>query len=179
MKARIVLLALVVLLTTGGWDCFNSDIGVPVDVAFTTSHSINPGNNLTYNSTKIIYNPIDSVDQDFQDKLASGRLYDVQVRTVGTFPGSVSGTASVNGILLVTYAGTWAQFSTWQSLLGKSPYITPNTAGMNEATRILKNLSTISQVTVSSSGAVSGATSVPAGLSVEFRILGQADAIVN
>jgi hypothetical protein len=79
----------------------------------------------------------------------------------------------------LTYSGTWAQFSTWQSLLGKSPYITPNTAGLNEATRILKDLSSNPQVKLSSSGSVSGATSVPAGLSVEFRILGQADAIVN
>jgi hypothetical protein len=178
MKSRIVLLALVVLLTTGGWDCFNEDIGVPVDVSFTTVYPINSGTNLNYGGVRYVY-PKDSVDENFQDKLASGRLYDVQVRTVGTFSGSVSGTASINDILTLTYSGTWAQFSTWQSLLGKSPYITPNTAGLNEAVQILKNLSSNPQVKLSSSGSVSGASSVPAGLSVEFRILGQADAIVN
>jgi hypothetical protein len=178
MKARLVLLALIVLLTTGGWDCFNSDIAVPIDVKFTTTYPVNPGTNLNYGGTRYL-NPLDSVDQDFQDKLSAGRLYDVQVRTVGTFGGSVSGSASVNDKVLLTYSGTWAQLSTWQSILGKSPYITPQTAGMTEAANILKNLSLDPQVKLSSSGTVSGATSVPAGLSVEFRILGQADAVVN
>jgi hypothetical protein len=178
MKARLVLLALVVLLTTGGWDCFNSDIGVPVDVRFTTSYPINPGSNLNYGGTRYVM-PKDSVDQDFQDKLESGRIYDVQVRTVGTFAGSVSGSASVNDSLLVTYAGKWSDFQKWQSLLGSSPYITPRTPGLNEAGRILKNLSLNPLVKLSSVGAVSGALTVPAGLSVEVRILGQADAIVN
>jgi hypothetical protein len=179
MKAKILLLALVVLLTTGGWDCFNSDIGVPVDVRFTTSYPINSGSNLTYGGTKTVW-PKDSVDQDFQDKLQSGRIYDVQVRTVGTFAGaSVSGSASVNGIPLVTYSGKWSDFQTWQSLLGNSPYISPQTAGLNEAGRILKDLSSNPMVTLSSAGAVSGVSSIPSGLSVEVRILGQADAIVN
>jgi hypothetical protein len=178
MKARIVLLALVVLLTTGGWDCFNSDITVPVDVKFSSRYPINPGAT-SYSGVRYV-SPKDTVDQNFQDNLAGGRLYDVQVRVTGSFSGaSVTGSGSVNDSLLVTYAGPWDSLKTWQSILGGSKYIKLQDPGRREVSRILAKLSSGPLVKLSGSGTVSGAISVPAGLAVEVQVLGQADALMK
>lgn len=178
MKARIVLLAVVVLFATGGWDCFNENITVPVDVKFSAAYPINAGPNLTFGGTKSIV-VREGVKEAFREDISEGRLYDIQVRVTGVYNGSVAGSAAVNGVTFLTYSGKWSDFSEWQSLLGKSAFITPQAAGVNELAAVLKNLSPSDVVYLSGGGTLSGQTPVPAGLAVEIQVLGQADTQVN
>jgi hypothetical protein len=178
MKVRIVLLAVVVLFATGGWDCFNENINVPVDVKFSAAYPINAGQNLTFGGTKSIV-VRESVKESFRDDISQGRLYDIQVRATGTYNGSVAGSAAVNGVTFLTYSGNWSDFSEWQSLLGKSTHITPQAAGVNELATVLKNLSPYDIVYLSGGGTLSGQSPVPGGLAVEIQVLGQADAKIK
>ena len=68
-------------------------------------------------------------------KSRSARYYDIRVSVIGTYSGNVNGTATIrkdNGVAspLLTFSGSWADFQTPQSLLGSSPHITPQPAGI-------------------------------------------------
>jgi hypothetical protein len=163
-------LALVVGLTTMGSDCINDPFLVSVNlenVALTIN--IAAGTTTTYAGTRTI-TAAEYVDVGF-GPLSNLRIYDITVQTVGTYAGTVTGSASVNGTAIVSYTGNWSQYATPQSLLG-DPGLTLNAAGV---TALRNAVQSELAVTVAGSGSVS-VSPVPAGLSVIVRIYAQVDA---
>jgi len=172
MKSRILALAVIVLFATGGWECFNEDIIIPVDVKLPATFNINPSSATSFNQGTTI-RVGDYIDETVEDNVQGGRLVDVQVWIVGTYGGTVSGTASINGQPLLTFNGTGANFSTPQSLLGKSTYITPVTAGVTELNNLLKTVTPNTLVQVSAVGTLSTAVTTP--ITVYVTIITQVD----
>jgi hypothetical protein len=113
------------------------------------------------------------IDQNF-DVVKGGRLVDIIVNTNGTFAGNVvNGQLTVNGIPLLSYAGSWNVFNTPQSLL-TSPLMTRNQLGVNALVSAITNQSNI---TLCGSGAFSQAAA--AGLSVGVQVFAQVDVANN
>lgn len=189
MKTNILLLSIIFgALLTNGSSCVQDGFLVPVNVPISGCYDINAGTNLNYTGSKTIVLK-DEIPSSLSGDLATARYYDIRVTTHGTYSGTVVGTAYINGILLFNYgSGTgatlpanWSVFTTPQSLLGSSPYIKSQTAGINELLRILNEFPTNPNLTVtlSSNGSLAGQSPVPSGLSVCMEILTQADVKVN
>ena len=181
MKTKFVLAAILVAFVTMGFDCINDPILVSLNLdPLSACYDINPGPNTSYQGSVLI-DPQDLIDDSYKDKIADARVYNITVQAQGPFAGSVTaGQVTINGILLLTYSGTWANFSTPQSLLGSSPYIHPQAAGIVELVRALKSRP-LQQVTLASTGSLTGGgvPPVPSGLSVCVNIYAQADANVK
>jgi hypothetical protein len=181
MKTKFVLAAIFVALATMGFDCINDPILVSLNIdPFSACYDINPGPNTSYQGSVVI-DPNDLIDDSYKDKVADARVYNITVQVRGAFAGSVTGgQVTINGIPLLTYSGTWANFSTPQSLLGSSPYIHPQLAGIVELVRALK-AKPLQPVTLASTGSLTGGgvPPVPSGLSVCVNVYAQADANVK
>jgi hypothetical protein len=179
MKAKIVLAALLVYLVTTGSSCIKDTFLVVVNFPFSGCYAINPGDDPDYAGGTVV-TLRDQVPSSFADDIRSARYYDIRISTTGTYSGNVSGTAAINGIVMLTYSGAWSDFSTPQSLLGSSPYISPRTPGLLELARVLAEFPTNPAVTLtlSSSGSVSNVP-VPDGLQVCVEVLTQGDAEVT
>jgi hypothetical protein len=95
---------------------------------FNGTYNINAGNNPNYGGS-ISINPATLYDTDYE--LTGASVYDIRVSTAGPNLGNCTGNVTVNGILLLSYSGTWVQFNTSQSLL-TSRLITRNNAGVTE-----------------------------------------------
>jgi hypothetical protein len=195
MKARILLLALLVAVMTHGSSCINEGFLIPVNLSINncyliTSTAIGP----------IITNPqpfalSTLIDASFRDNIKGARYYDIRVSTMGNFSGNIVGTVSISSpqsptqqVLLYVGGGAnnttpvpWSTFSTPQTLLGSSPYVRTSAAGVAVLVAALDRMATDSNtsITVFVAGTTSGPTSLPSGLSVCVEILGQVDAQIN
>lgn len=180
MKNRMLLLCLVIGLSTVSYNCINEDFLVAVDLPFEGCYHINPGPDLDFEGSVTLMLE-DELDESLQENITGARYYDIQVKALGTYNGSVSGVARINGIDLLMYSGKWSDFYTPQSLLGSSPYITPVQAGVDELLRVLASIPApgTTTVTQSSIGSLSGPSPVPSGLSVCIEILAQVDATIH
>jgi hypothetical protein len=173
MKSRILALAVIVLFATGGWECFNEEILIPVDLKLPAAFNINPGPATSFNQGTTV-RVGDYLDDTYEDNLKGGRLVDIQVWMVGSYAGRVQGTAFINGTQLLTFDGTGTQFSTPQSLLGDSPYITSvNAAGMTVLNNILKTVTPSTTIQVAASGTLSQAVTTP--ITVYVNLVTQVD----
>lgn len=175
MKTNIVLCFLFVALMTTGSDCVNKDALVAVNFPISFQYDINPGTNTTFNETRTVI-VTDSVASSYRDKIQNASYYDIRVWVSGSYTGNVTGSGYVNGKKLLDFSGQWSDFATPQSLLGSSPHITVQQAGVTELQNILNLLSTNPQttLTVSAVGSV-GQSPVPSGLSVHLEIDAQAN----
>lgn len=174
MKARIVLASLFVALATMGFDCINDSFLVSVNVkGITGKFRVNPGNG-SYDDSKTIQ-PSDYLDVDFSNEIKDVRIYDIHVRTEGTFAGNVnSGTVSVNGSPIVTLVGStpWSTFYTPQSLLTSS-YINRNAGGVGVLVNAIKAKAPI---TLRGFGSLSAPVTNRDTLYVIVEVFGQVDA---
>jgi hypothetical protein len=177
MKTRIVLLAFFVALATMGFECINSPISVTLNIdPFSQCFAINPGPNTTFGGTAII-DPKGLIDDNYEDKIQDARIYDITVQTTGSFAGSVTnGVVTINGTPILTYSGTWANFSTEQSIVRRSAFITPQRAGILVLIGLLKQ-KPLQAVTLASTGTLTGGgvPPVPAGLGVCVKVYAQID----
>ncbi len=170
MKARFVLAVLLIAMTTTGSDCINDGFLVSVNVeGLTGTFAINSGNNPAFDETVTIL-ASDYLDTDFGDP-QNVRIYDVLVHVSGAYSGSATGTVTVNGVPAIGFNGSWAAFSTPQSLL-TSPLITRYPNGISTLVNAVLGEQ---DVTLRGFGTVS-TTPVPAGLSVTIEIQAQVDA---
>ncbi len=174
------LVALLMALSTMGFNCINDAFQVAVNMPITATYDINPGTPgpINHSTTK---NLSDFADNSYLDKIQAIRVYDVRITTIGDYSGSVSnGVVAVDGATLFTFSGTWNAFHNSQSILGTSSLIHPNTAGMavlmNKLNQFKSNSSTT--ITISTSGNASG-PAVPAGLQVKIEIMAQFDAQIG
>ena len=178
MKRLLVLsVAILALLSTIGFSCIVDNAVVSLDLVFSACYSINPGQNPAYGGATTV-NP-DSLLGEFKDKVKSARPFDIRVRVTGAFAGNVAGgIARINNIPILTYSGAWSDFATPQSLLGRSPHIIPQSAGIAELVRILLLPSPRPSVVLSSTGTLTGGgvPPVPAGLGLCVEVYTQADA---
>jgi hypothetical protein len=179
MKIRLVLAALLILLLNTGSSCINDSILVAVNLPISGTYSINGGNTTNFSGTTNI-KLADQIDASYSDNLTTARFYDIRVSVSGAYAGNVNGTASINGTQLLTFSGSWADFQTPQSLLGSSPHITPQPAGVAVLVNALNSFTTnpATIVTLSANGSLSQAP-VPNGLTVTVQILSQVDAQVG
>ncbi len=172
MKAKAVVMLLLIGMMTMGFDCVNDDSLFSVNISgITGTYNVNPGNNTAYSGSVLVTadNYLDiGFDKVVLDKV---RIYDILVSTVGTYGGNVSGTVQVNGVQILAYNGSWAAFNTPQSLV-TSPLITRNAAGLTALVTAIRNKQNI---TLAAGGTVSQAP-VPSGLAVKIEVLGQVDA---
>jgi len=188
MKTKLLMFAILVALTTYGSSCVYEGFLIPVNVPIAHTYAINPGTQLTFgDDTTIILK--DQIDGSWVDKIKGGRFYDIRVSVHGTYNGTVVGVGYVNGIRLLNYGSgpnatspaAWSVFATPQSLLGSSPYIRPDTLGINELVRVMNQFANDpdTRVLVASNGTLAGQSPVPSGLSLTIEILTQADAELN
>jgi len=181
MKAKILLVGLVVFLATSGSTCINDTIIYPLDLKLPADFTVNPGS--TYNSS--VYVLLDTlVDEQYREDIKDARFYDIQIFVSGTYTGTVSGNASIRwgnmatSQVVCTYSGPWSAFQTPQSILSGSPYITPVTAGMNSFRDFLKSAATgMAFGQFSAAGSLSPASTTQ--LQIHVRYLGQVDAIIK
>jgi hypothetical protein len=170
MKARFILAVLLIAMTTTGSDCINDGFLVSVNVeGLNGTYAINPGNNTSFNGSVTIA-ASSYLNTDF-GSYENVRVYDVKVHTLGTYSGTANGTLEVNGVSAIGFSGSWAQFSTPQSLL-TSPLITRYPGGITTLVNAVLNSQ---DVTLHGFGTVSTAP-VPSGLSVVIEIFAQVDA---
>lgn len=181
MKTKIVLLALFVALATMGFECINSPFNVSLNLdPFSKCFDINPGGTVNFGGSVSI-DPRGLIDDSFEDKIQDARIYDITVQATGPFTGNVTnGQVTINGIPILTYSGTWANFSTPQSILGRSAFITPQRGGILELVRVLK-LRPLQAVTLASIGTLTGGgvPPVPSGLGVCVKVYAQVDGSVE
>ena len=126
MHTRMIIAALLVALTTMGFDCFNDDPEVAINLdPFNQCYFVNTGTSHDYGGSTVIDSKT-LYDQSYT--LTGAGLYDLTVQTVGTDLGTVtSGTVTFSvgsgpPIQLATYSGTWTDFSSPQSVL-TSPHV--------------------------------------------------------
>ncbi len=184
MKIKLVLAALLILLLNTGSSCINDSILVAVNLPISSQWAINAGSNPNFSGRDTVV-LADQIDDSYENKIQNARYYDIKVSVSGAYSGNVSGTASIgltptNLVPLLTFTGSWADFQTPQSLLGTSPHITPQPAGIAVLVSALNSFTTNNNTTVylSANGALSAAP-VPSGLSVKIEILSQVDAEVG
>lgn len=170
MKARMVLAAMLVALTTTGSDCINDGFLVSVNVeGLSGSYAINPGGTLTFDESVTVPSST-YLNTDF-GSFQGVRIYDVRVHTVGTYGGTATGTVNVNGVPAISFNGSWAAFNTPQSLLS-SNLITRSPAGVSA---LIGAILQGQNVTLQAIGSVSQGP-VPSGLSIVVEIFAQVDA---
>ena len=173
MKTKFLLGMTFVAMTTMGFDCINDPIIVSLNLEpFTACYDID---STTYDRFVTI-RPEDFIDDSYLKKIADARVYNITVEARGSFDGSITdGVVTINGEPLLTYSGTWANFSTPQSLLGSSPYIHPQGRGISVLIDVLKQMQPF---TLKSRGRLTGGgvPPVPSGLSVCVNVYTQADA---
>ncbi len=181
MKKTMVLVTLLVALTTMGFECINDPIIVSIAMdPISRCYNINAGPDINYTGSATI-DPSTLIDDSYEDKIVDARVYDITVQVTGAFTGSVTnGVVRINGTPLLTYSGTWADFSTPQSLLGTSPHVIPQAAGIAILINALKQ-KPLPLITLSSTGTLTGAgvPPVPSGLSVCASIYAQVDGNVK
>lgn len=175
MKIKTFLGLLLVVLVTSGASCVNDGYLIAVDFPIQSSYGINPGPNTSFGGA-VIATVSDQLGSSYRNNVQNVRYYDIRVGVNGAYAGSVTGSCFVNNVKLLDYSGQWSDFLTPQSLLGGSPHVTPQTAGINELVRVLNSLpvNPAATMTLSSTGNMSQGP-VPAGLSVTVTILAQAD----
>lgn len=179
MNLKILLALLLVALVTNGASCVNDGFLIAVDFPIRSTYNINAGPNTAFGG-QVIVKVSEQLGSSYRNNLQSARYYDIRVSMSGAYAGNVSGTAYINSQRLLDYSGQWLDFETPQSLLGGSPHVIPQTAGINELVRILNSLQANPEatITLSSTGNMSQGP-VPAGLSVTVTIYAQADTQVK
>ncbi|HET6272290.1 MAG TPA: hypothetical protein VFG32_04880 [Bacteroidota bacterium] len=187
MKSTIITLAVIFVgLSTLGSSCINDPFLISINVdPLTGCYTITPGSNLTFGGADTI-DLATLVDDSYTDKIKNARFYDIRVQVTGTYNGSVFGVGFINDIPLLNYgSGTnatsptpWSSFATEQSLVGPSPFIKPQTAGITELIQVLQTRP-LSSVRLSSNGTLSGQSPVPSGLQVCIKVYAQADAEIG
>jgi hypothetical protein len=194
MKAKLLLLVLLVALMTNGSSCINEGFIVPVNLKINPCYNINSGPIGPFGGIQTVY-PVNLIDESFAENIKGARYYDIQVTGNGSYAGgNVVGVVyvSLNGgaeqPLLLLGGGAshatpvpYSSFATPQSLLGTSPYVGTSAGGVAILTNALNQLSTNpnTYITLRAAGQVSGTAPVPSGLSVCIAVLAQADASLN
>jgi hypothetical protein len=188
MKPNVLVLAVLVALSTHGSSCIRENFLIPVNLEINECYGINSGPAGAFNPVAIVIPLSPLIDDSFRGDIVDARIYDIKISTQGTYTGTVVAQVYVDNVLLMSIGGgtnnatpvAWSTFSTPQSLLGSSPYVKANAAGIAALVTAAKRMATDDnvEITLRATGSTAGAT-VPAGLSVCVRILGQADARLN
>jgi len=168
MKARIVLLALIGALLTLGFQCINDSVLISVNLkGITGTFKINPGSGAF--DDRVTVTPNDYVDYSDKD-LSNPRIYDIRVSTTGTYAGNISGRASVNGVDILAYNGSFTYFNTPRSLLN-DPNITRFSGGITALVNAVINKDPI---TLRGYGNATPGP-FPDGQYITIEVLGQVD----
>jgi hypothetical protein len=137
MKPKLIIPAILIALSTMGFECINEGFEITLNLdPFNGCYFVNTGTNPNFSGettidTKTLY------DDGYE--LTGVGLYDVQIQTVGTNLGAVTnGRVYVRvfgspapGTLLATYAGSWSDFLTPRSILTSPTLVQLNTAGVD------------------------------------------------
>lgn len=185
MKMKLVLAGLLIILLNTGSSCINDSILVAVNLPISGTWPIHGGNDPTFSGTATV-KLVDQIDASYSDVIQAARYYDIRVSVSGAYTGNVSGSATIqkniNGVVapLLTFNGRWDDFKTPQSLLGSSPHIVFDQAGIAVLVSALNTLKTDPSTTLylTANGSVNQ-TPVPGGLTVTVEILSQVDAQVG
>jgi len=184
VRSLSIAAAILLALSSVGSSCVNDGVMVSVN--------LNPivgrfrlGTNTTFAGALIV--KLDSlISSEYKNKIRQGRVYDLKVRVEGDYSGAVSGIVairidgdSLKPILRFPKSGSanWSVFRTSQSLLERSPYLSPQSEGIDILLRALTT-SPMPNVTVATLGTLSVAP-VPDNLYVNVEVYLQADVEVN
>jgi len=165
MKLKLLALLVIAILPLMAFDCITdpSSITISLNLApFNASYGLNSGSSKTYGGSVAI-DPTSLYDQSYT--LTGASVYDITVATKGPDDlGNGGGSVSVNGVLLFTYAGSWNQFKTPQSLL-TSTLITRNPAGV---ATLIAAVTGKRMVTFTVNGTI---TNTPSASNVDFLVV--------
>jgi hypothetical protein len=175
----LALVALLVALSTMGFNCINDSFDVAVNMPLTLTLPVIAGPAGPYSGSATIHLK-DLVDQSYRDKLKNARLYDIRISTSGQYAGTVSGTVKIDNSTLLTYSGAWNDFNSPVSLFGGSTLVQKNPAGVAAVIALLNGfLTNQDETTVLSGNGTIGTATVPNGLSITIQILAQVDSEVQ
>lgn len=171
MKAKMIVLVLLAGLMTTGFECISDNYLVSVNIEGVTGvYAISPGNP-TFSECKTFLAK-DYLNQDF-GTISGARIYDIRVRTIGSYGGNVNATIRLNsqsGQQILSINGPWSDYNTEQSILSSSK-VTRVSAGISQLVGTVLNKL---DITLCGFGSLSGGT-IPSGLAVEVKVLGQVD----
>jgi hypothetical protein len=184
VKTKYTAVALLLSLTSIGSSCVNENVLVSVNLTpIVARYRLGVGTTFA----GLVTVKLDSViASEHKNKVKQGRVYDLKVRVEGEYSGTISGLAAVrigNGIVkqILRYPQTgavnWSSFYAPQSLLNKSPYLSPQPEGISELLNALTT-SPLPSITVSTIGTLSVAP-VPDNLYVVLEVYLQADVEIN
>ncbi len=187
MKAKIVLVAVLLTLSTLGSSCIREGFLIPVNLTIDQCYPLSQGPAGPFNMVyTIALSPL--VDASVRNDVRAVRFYDMKISTTGSYSGIVAAQVYVNNVLLASIGGPpnnatavpWSTFSTPQSLLGSSPFITATSDGITVLVSALNQLAQNENpsLTLRATGVTAG-DGLPAGLSVCLEILAQADVEMN
>ena len=177
-KTMLTLATLLIVLATMGFNCINDTFDVAVNLPIEATFTINSGPAGNFGGTPVTVVLSGVIDQSYIGKIKNVRSYDIRVSTIGTCADSIAnGYGTINGKQILTFRGQWNSFNTPQSVLGSSPYVTPNPVGvtelLNTLTRFMNNSSTTA---VLNGGGTLIGPSVRSGLQMKVQIFAQVDA---
>ena len=140
MKIRLLALLTIAAIPLMGFDCIVDQFTIALNLRpFNGTYTLNTGSSTNYAGSFAI-SPGTLYDNSYE--LTGASLYDIRVSTQGASLGTVTGSVSVNGVLLFTYgvarSATWNDFLTPQSLLS-SPFIARNSAGVTTLVNAIVN----------------------------------------
>ncbi len=178
--------AIVVLLSSIGASCVNDDFLVVLNLSpIVGKYRIPAGNDTSFSGTIIIR--LDSlVSPEYKSSLKRGRVYDVKIRAEGEYAGSIAcltqvriGSGPVDNLVRFPASGStsWSIFRNTQSLLGVSPYLAPDPAGISQLLHALTSVP-LPSITLIATGHLNVAP-VPDNLYVVVEVYLQADAELN
>ena len=184
MHYRIMLVTLLLSLSTIGSSCVNEGVLVSVNLDPIIGR-YKLGTSTTFAGTIVV--KLDSlISNEYKNKIKQARIYDLRVKVEGEYAGTIAGLAGVqvgagNMKQIVRFPKTgvanWSTFYTSQSLLGNSPYLSPQSEGISELlTALTSNPPPV--IYVSAIGTLSVAP-VPDNLYVTVEVYIQGDAELN
>ena len=188
MNARVVFAAVLLAMSTHGSSCIREGFLIPVNLDIDECYGLSAGPAGPFAPVPVVISLSSLIDASFRKNIVDARVYDIRMSTQGSYSGTVVAWVYIDGVLLMSIGGgpanstpvPWSTFSTPHSLLGASPYLKANPAGVAVLVAAVKQLALndSAAVTLRASGTTAGAA-IPAGLSVCFQILGQVDARLN
>lgn len=181
MKRTLVFVALLVALTTMGFECINDPLVVAINLdPISGCWAVNTGNG-SFNDTEGPLVIKDYIDPSYKDKIKALRIYDIIVRVSGPYP---TGVVTGDGYFtfdagterrLLGFSGQYAAYANGVSLLNPGGLVTYDPVGLAALIAAFSNINNLPQQVV-----LRGAGSGPAvtqnfNLCMELKFQADAD----
>ncbi len=172
MRMKILVLAALTLaaFATLGFSCINEGFLISINLqGISGVYDIQSGDGKFNECTDPIV-PNTYLGSYADATVKEARVYDIWISTIGNYTGNVNGSATVNGVTILSFSGPFQYFKTPRSIL-VDPNIVRSSAGILTLVNAVK---TGQSITVCGIGDVTPSP-FPSGQQVRIDVLGQVD----